>query len=252
MVMRVPRGFLSDIGLADVYTESAITFTPRELNMFNAAIRKEKSNGTIDILSRPQILVRDNQMGQFRMGGQDVIPVGMEIVDGPNGPVLSMKKQKFDTGLNLAVTPRITPDGKSIIMRVDVNWTEITASLMTTHFTVPPELTGLKEAIKIPIENRAINVDTCETTVQMKDGETVIMRGPGSEKAAGDKQRASGGKSELLIILTPHCVRTSAPVPAVQPAARSEAIPLPSQPVVLSPGGVRVEPVVVPLTVPRR
>ncbi len=211
MVVQVPAGFLSDIGLND---PSQLSLAPREHSMFLAALRKEKGSGNIDVLSRPQLSVADNQKGFVRVGGPTEIPAGVEIVDGANGPVLSFKKMKVETGLTLSVTPRISPNSESVMLRVDVGWVEISPATVKMPFTIPPEVTGLKKPITFPCEVAAANCQELQTTAQLKDGNTVIIRGLVS--GGGDAQ-----KREVLVILTPHVVR---PEGGVKPVSHAEPV----------------------------
>src|SRR5262249_46775851 len=65
MLVRVPAGFAEDIGLG---SDNKWVLTARELSMLNAAIRRQKPEGQIDVLSRPELLTMDNQTAKVQIG----------------------------------------------------------------------------------------------------------------------------------------------------------------------------------------
>ena len=80
----------------------------------NLLIRALKTQGRIDILSRPQITTMDNQQSQIVVGESVPYVQGASISTlGTVTPIINYR----NTGVILQVTPRISPDGK-VIMRV--------------------------------------------------------------------------------------------------------------------------------------
>jgi hypothetical protein len=93
MILDVPTGFAQDVGLGEGDTW---VLTPREVRMLTAAaIRREKKDGDIDILARPQLAVPENQ----------TIPV--QIVSD-------------SAGSKSRIALRIAPDGGSVKVQLDV------------------------------------------------------------------------------------------------------------------------------------
>jgi len=91
MMLRVPAGFTEDIGLG---SDNKWVLSPRELSMFTAAMRRQKSEGHIDVLSRPELITLDNQTATVQIGNAE-------------------------TGMAVNITPRISPDG-AILLRLEV------------------------------------------------------------------------------------------------------------------------------------
>src|SRR5205814_10651215 len=83
-------------------------------NTFNLLIRALKTQGRIDILSRPQVQTTDNQTAYLNIG-QDIPYVSATTIVG--GGLASNTVTYRSVGVILQVTPRISPDG-TVIMRV--------------------------------------------------------------------------------------------------------------------------------------
>ena len=96
MVLEVPAGFAEEIGLGE---GDNWVLTPREVRMLSAAVRREKKDGRIDILSQPQLAVADNQRGFVQVGS--------------GTPSMIAR-----------ITPRVTPDSKSVMLRLEVEFSK--------------------------------------------------------------------------------------------------------------------------------
>jgi type II secretion system protein D len=174
---------------------------------FNLLIRALKTQGRIDILSRPQIQTMDNQTALLNVGqdfpyitGQTVTATGLVTNGVAYRPI----------GVILQVTPRISPDG-TVIMRIIP---EI-SSLSTTSVSVGTGVTA-----------SAFNTEHFETTVVAEDGQTVAIGGLITKRDEKDENKIpwlgdlpgigalfryrtqSKNKLELLVIMTPHIVRS--------------------------------------------
>jgi type II secretory pathway component GspD/PulD (secretin) len=201
MVMEAPAGFLADMGMSDDQPNSPVlTLTARETSMFNGVIREGKRRECLDILSRPQIQVADNQTGFVQVGQK--VPYAVNIGSKADGARQAITYEPV--GVSMRVTPRINPDGK-VLMRVE-----------PTVTTVSPSPVNLGNGNTVP----AFNTQTMQTTVLASDGQTVILRGM-------TRQETNGQKREVVTVLTPHVVR-DAPS-AVTPSAGTDAVapPLP-------------------------
>ncbi|OWK34608.1 secretin N-terminal domain-containing protein [Fimbriiglobus ruber] len=88
--VEMPAGFADEIGLASG-AESTWLLKPREARMLAAAVRNDKDR---NFLSRPEMMVADNQTGIFQTG---------------------------DNRCNLTarVTPRIAPNGEPVTLRLE-------------------------------------------------------------------------------------------------------------------------------------
>lgn len=175
MIAEVPVAFLADCGLTTAAgVPGCFSLKGRERELFAVAFRNYPGR---EVLSRPQIQVRDNQEGFVQVGQS--VPAGTPVV--PAGAADTPA-----TGVSLRVTPRVMPEGK-ILLRVQ------------------PQVSRPAPA---PVAARAgaafpFNVQTVQTTVLVSDGETVVLVGPGT----GSDEKATA----LLLVLTPSVVRTEQP-----------------------------------------
>jgi general secretion pathway protein D len=93
LVLEAPGGFAEDIGLGEA-AEANWVLTPREARMLTAAIRSGQAQREVDVLSRPQVMVADNQYGVVQIGVTEA------------------------ASLTARVTPRIMPDS-TVLLRVE-------------------------------------------------------------------------------------------------------------------------------------
>ncbi|MBX7102475.1 MAG: hypothetical protein K1X57_00235 [Gemmataceae bacterium] len=174
---------------------------------FTLLIRALKLQGRVDILSRPQVMTLDNQTAAVNVGKE--IPIVTSTVVNAQG-FAQNNIERRNVGVLLKVTPRITPDGK-VLMRVS------------------PEISSV-DPIPINLGNgqlgTALNIQQVETTVAASDGETVVIGGliqtidskqENKVPWLGDLPYVGAAfryrtqkreKRELLVILTPHVVRS--------------------------------------------
>ena len=83
-------------------------------DFFNLLIRALKVQGRIDVLSRPQVTALDNQQARVFVGQNFPIVLGSTVT--ATG-LVSNNVSYTPVGVELVITPRITPDGR-VIMRV--------------------------------------------------------------------------------------------------------------------------------------
>jgi type II secretory pathway component GspD/PulD (secretin) len=175
-------------------------------NSFNLLVRATKAQGRIEILSRPQVQVADNQTGFVQVGQNFPTLTGTTVTVGT--ALQGIEYQQI--GVTMRVTPRINPDGK-VLMRVEPTISSPTAT--------PINLGNGQQAF-------AFNVETVQTTVLASDGETIVLGGLISKNdtrtengipfvkdipyvGALFRYRARAvQKREILIIMTPHIVRS--------------------------------------------
>jgi type II secretory pathway component GspD/PulD (secretin) len=178
-------------------------------NTFNLLIRALKTQGRIDILSRPQIQTLDGQTALINIG-QDIPYVTTSNVTGTG--IISNSIAYRPVGVILQVTPRISPDG-TVIMRVIPE----VSSVASTSISLGNGQTAV-----------AFNVQHVETTIFAQDGETVAIGGLLTKNDAKNENKIpwlgdlpavgalfrfrtySKDKHELLVILTPHIIRSRA------------------------------------------
>jgi type II secretion system protein D len=174
----------------------------------NLLIRALKQQGRVDVLSRPQLVLTDNQQGFFQVG-QDYPRLTTAIA---TLGTTQQSIQYYPTGIVLRVTPRISPDGR-VLMRVE------------PQISAPnPVLVNLGGGLVAT----AFDIQTVQTTVLAGDGETVLLGGliRKSDNKQENKIPVLGDlpwvgaafryrvqdqqKRELIFIMTPHIIRNEA------------------------------------------
>lgn len=178
-------------------------------------IRALKECRRLEVLSRPQVMTLDNQPA-FVQVGQRVPRITGTTVN-QMGQVNSVTLE--NVGLILGVTPRISPDGL-VVMAIDAEKSE-----------VGPEAEGIPVSISAAgqiVRSPRINTTMAQTTVSAASGQTIVLGGLivkgksefhrkvpllGDIPIVGHLFRYDGvaeRRSELLIIMTPHIVRSQA------------------------------------------
>jgi general secretion pathway protein D len=170
-------------------------------------LRALQSQGRLEVLSRPQILASDNQLATINVGQKVPFITNSRITE--NGTTINTIEYQ-NVGIILTVTPRINPDG-------------------FVKLVVKPEISSIaSSSVTISETTKAIviNQRSAETTVSVQDGHTIILGGLITTKDDHREDRVPWfgdwpllgalfrgttkvkERSELLIILTPHVLRT--------------------------------------------
>jgi type II secretion system protein D len=190
-------GVVNDItqfgGFSSAITGSDVGFVLRAL----------EADGRLEVLSRPQILTADNQEASIDIGQRVPLPRDTRVGESQLSTITTYEYE--DVGVNLTVTPRISPDG-SVRMEVAPTISQLSSSDVQ-----------IGKDIRSPI----INQRKATTTVSVQNGESVIIGGLIS--TSDDRRRAKvpflgnipyigalfrssrsvSDRKELLIILTP-------------------------------------------------
>ena len=206
-----PRGIASTkFGLADALND------PTQFGAFyrilsqdvNATLRALASVSKTEILSRPSVLTRNNQQATIMVGQSVPIITNSRVSDQTNTTINTVQYQ--DIGIILRVTPFITQEG-------------------LVEMIVSPEISSLS-ATTVPISNTVsspvIDKRSADTVVVTPSDKTIVIGGLISTQTTdrdskvpllGDipilgyafkrKQKADV-KTELLIFLTPHVIRS--------------------------------------------
>ena len=185
-------------------------------------LRALAENHQVEVLERPQITTLDNQPANVQVG-QRVPTITSVTTNALTGQANSVTFQ--NVGVILGVTPRISPDGL-VVMQIDAE-----------KSALEPEATGIPifssptgQVIRSPI----IDTTVAQTTVSAMDGQTIVLGGL-ITKTKNDSHRgvpwlgdlplvgnffrfdsASNDRTELLIIMTPHMIRTAADIEALK------------------------------------
>ncbi|MHB1034228.1 MAG: secretin N-terminal domain-containing protein [Pirellulales bacterium] len=178
----------------------------------------------LEVLSRPQITTLDNQSAYIRVG-ERVPRIDSSSTD-TSGRVFNSVTME-DVGIILGVTPRISPDNL-VVMEINVEKSEVGPE----SEGIPVAISNTNEAIRSP----RIKATTAQTTVAALNGQTVMLSGLITKNDSQIHRRVpllssipvlgnlfrydyvNTKRTELLIIMTPHIVRTSQDVERVKQA----------------------------------
>ncbi|UCG32888.1 MAG: hypothetical protein JSU68_14640, partial [Phycisphaerales bacterium] len=217
----------TDVGASGTSALGGFTFTITGED-FNFLLRMLQTEGTLEVLSRPQILVQDNQEANISVA--DDVPFVRGVTVTESGSTQSQVEYE-EVGIILDVTPQINPDG-FVTMEIAPEISNLTDSSIT-----------ITEGLTAPIFNRR----SASTTVTVRDGETVVIGGliqtreSGTESkvpVAGDvpvlgalfrAQTKQRRKNELLIVLTPRVVRSPEDIRALSLETRDIAGQIPDE-----------------------
>jgi len=126
---------------------------------FGFLVRALQSDGSLEVLSRPQITVANNQEANITIGDKVPFLRGSTITD--SGQTQSQVEYE-DVGIKLLVTPHINPDG---YVNLEVN----------------PEISALNSGSNVQISEGltapTFTKRSAETVVTVKDGETIVIGG---------------------------------------------------------------------------
>lgn len=167
----------------------------------------------LEILSRPQVLTLDNQ--------QAFIQVGQRV---PRITTANVTQFGFQTGVTLenvglilGVTPRISPEG-NVVMEIDAEKSKIRPE----DEGIPISVAQDGSVIRSPI----LDTITAQATVSAADGETIILGGLINKEQRTNHRKVpwlgdipvlknlfryefeQTERTELLIIMTPHIIRS--------------------------------------------
>ncbi|MEW6376685.1 MAG: secretin and TonB N-terminal domain-containing protein [Thermodesulfobacteriota bacterium] len=122
--------------------------------------------GDVKVLSSPTISTLNNQKAIIRVGNQDVFFTSGVVVAGGDTVVQTFQPVTIDVGIILDVTPQIAEDG-TIIMNIHPSITEKTGEKVTPDGKTTFPLLSVRET---------------DTTVRVKDGQTILIAGLMQEK----------------------------------------------------------------------
>ncbi|AVP99701.1 type II secretion system protein GspD [Ahniella affigens] len=131
-----------------------------------AVISALQTNGNVNVLSAPSLVVLNNKEASINAGKQIAIqtPIytGYSQVTNPNDPnsantPLPGNVQYLETGVSLNVTPRVNPGG---LVYLEIEQEESTPGTQVGQFSAPP-----------------IDKRTIKTEIAVQSGETVLLGG---------------------------------------------------------------------------
>jgi general secretion pathway protein D len=173
---------------------------------FNFLFRALQQDGRLELLSRPMILAEDNQEAHISIGQKVPFVGNVNILsDGRTQTIVEYE----DVGIILDVTPHINPDGY------------VTLEIKPEISSLSDSSVQITEGVFAPVFNKR----EAETTVTVKQGETIVIGGliTSQEEHRENKVPILGDipllgelfkaqvtqkeKTELLIVLTPVVVQ---------------------------------------------
>ena len=180
-------------------------------NEFTAQLRAQQQVSDTKILSSPQILVTNNEEAKIHIG--NTVPYIVSTTNGTGSNAITSDDVRFvDVGLKLSVIPTINDDGM-VTMKLTPEISEVvgTVNSTTTSGTI---------GSSIP----EVNKTEVETSVMVKDGQTIVMAGLRDQNKVHKKTGIPGlmdipyiggafsrttdsmTNTEIVILITPHIV----------------------------------------------
>ncbi len=201
----------------------------------NATINLLSSNNKTQILSRPSILTRSGQQASVMVGQSIPIVTNTQISSVTNAITNSVTYQ--DIGIILTVTPFITTEG-NVEMIVSPQTSSLSATTVQTA---------------VGVNSPVIDKTSADTVVVTPSDQTVIIGGLISDQKTDRQSKVpilgdipllgnlfkhtvkDTAKTELLIFLTPHVVKTPHDLSGLVESERAKFEMLPAVPEVPAP-----------------
>lgn len=187
---------------------------------FQATVRAVAANGKAQILSRPSILARDGQLAQIVVGQSIYLPSGVTFASTGTGnasyPTINGSYQ--NVGIILNVTPFI--GNNSLVEMI------LQPEISSVDTSSQGQVIATGGLLGSPIFAPNLDVRSADTVVVTPDAQPVVIGGLiGDNKSNSDTKvpflgdipilgalfkhtSKADSKTELLIFLTPHIVRT--------------------------------------------
>ncbi|MCH2138189.1 MAG: hypothetical protein MK074_03970 [Phycisphaerales bacterium] len=188
---------------------------------FSLVLRALESQGRLHILSNPSVMAANNEQATINVGELIYVAQGAQTYD---TGVVSVPLEEKDVGVSLVVTPSINPDG---YVRLDV---QPTLSKLLSERDEPA----------VGVTSPRILQRTADTTITVHDGQTVVIGGLINENyehfeekvpVLGDlplfgplfrSENLDFVRNELVIVITPHVVRSPADLDRVRSMTNGE------------------------------
>jgi general secretion pathway protein D len=151
-------GVGTDFGVANSLTQLGGFSSAVSGGDFHFLLRALQEDGRLEVLSRPQIVTADNKPASINVG-QRIPLITDSRIDPQNNTINSFRYE--DVGINMTVTPKISPDG---FVKID---------LTTTNSALSSSSIDINKSATVPI----INQRRANTTVTVQSGQTVIVGG---------------------------------------------------------------------------
>ena len=215
-------GIGTDFGVKDALKSFGGFSTAVSGTDFSFLLRALKDEGRLEVLSRPQIVTADNKPGSINVGQRVPLITDSRVTE--RGDTINSFRYE-DVGINVSVTPKISPDG---FVKMEIG---------TTNSAISSSSVEINKSAIVPV----INQRRANTTVTVQSGQTILI---GGLIATTDDKRTkkipwlgdipglgrlfrstkiNRDRKELLILLTPQVLsndRTNGIVRNIQDVTR--------------------------------
>jgi general secretion pathway protein D len=171
---------------------------------FGAIVRALQGDSRTNIISKPDIIARDNDEAKIEVGQE--VPFVTGQYTGSTGTTSAFQTvQRQQVGTILTVTPQVNGGGHTILLKIQLE----SSSLQGTSLATSEQVT---------------NKRTITTAVQIPDGETLVLGGLIQESATNSEQRVpflgripllgelfrtrdtGKKKTNLMVFIQPHII----------------------------------------------
>jgi type II secretory pathway component GspD/PulD (secretin) len=149
-------------------------------------LRELRKRGPVEVLTRLQLMTLNDCAASLHVGSNE--PTVRSVRSVPSGPVrqATYDVTYVDVGLQLQVTPRVSPDGR------------VTMEVTLESSQLRPAQDGDAVSGSQPVYGPRVVITEAKASVAVADGHTIVLGGLMSDSEAGQE--------ELLILLSPHVV----------------------------------------------
>jgi general secretion pathway protein D len=170
-VMNNGPGFLSGVTNFPASSASGLSYYGTIANDWSAAIQAVADNSSIHVISRPRIQTSHAIPGSFFVG--ETVPYITGFMDygylGAAAPSTTSTIQQANVGFSLFVTPYITPDGY-VVMDIAQDFSTRGQDVIIDNNPIP-----------------IINGRNAQSTLTVRDGDTIMMGGFITENRSRDR-----------------------------------------------------------------
>jgi co-chaperonin GroES (HSP10) len=191
--LRMPTGFCDEAGLtSDQAVGMVWTLTPRETRLLFALI---KSTPKKEFVSSPSLVTRSNCAVAYHSA--DPIEAVTQLEESvQNGKTVYIPTtRKLDLGVSLTVTPKISADGKRVLLTIESNSAELLGGIIEIPIKPTRDAKENKQSLPVRIVGPgSLSTNALRVSAEIGNGETVVIR------SAPDAKK----KQELIWMLTVH------------------------------------------------
>ncbi len=173
---------------------------------FTATLRAIASKGKLEVLSRPTILVRNNQPATITVGQSVPLITGVTVNGLTGSPISTISYQ--NVGIILQVTPFITDDGlvEMIVSPQISSLSSQSVQVSTNVFAPVIDLRSASTVVVTPDGTTSVIGGLMEKDTTIIDSKVPLLGDiPWLGNLFKHKQKAVS-KKELVIFLTPHVI----------------------------------------------